>query len=514
MGSQEALDVNFVKEEILCYSSHGDNQTQASKLLVKLVEICREAHVPDSYTGIICQMILTRSEAESLEWAKNVSTDTVAWFLLRVFLRIGASSDIAIVALDDISYMDELSWKFVELLFDHSKHTIILGTSRPVTSNDANIYGDFWSRLNRREYERRFAHVRLLSMQQSDVNRLIASKLGIELHAVNSDIASEIFVKSGGRPALVIEIFQKSFSKTIEAAKNPTILKFKVCTCVSKNFQRGFLWLTSYNLQSSDEVKNGDNISDHILQQLDALPSEVQILLNLLALLGSSFELLHVVTIMEEYNGVKENDKLPHADSILLNLDVAVEEGILIAENEAGHPTDHPGIRRNIIFRFSHDLWRKSILKLSLEDWKRKMQTIILDSRGQDTTLLLELLPLWTVSAARNESMEILLKICDKLALAGRHEQCIKLLGAELENHKIDEHAALDDDVFNFIVLLHVAMGKSYMALLVFDSSRESFLSGLKVRVLSLFVTVRKVLSQGSAHSHTSVSRLWSGTHK
>lgn len=192
-----------------------------------------------------------------------------------------------------------------------------------------------------------------------------------------------------------------------------------------------------------------------------------------------------MVTIMEEYNKVKGNHRSTHAESVRLNLDVAVEEGILVIEENTGRATDHPGIKRNGIFRFSHDIWRKSILKLSLDEWKRKMQTVILDSRGQDVTMLLELLPLWTENSTRNESMEILLKICDKLALAGRHELCIKLLSEELANHEGGQPAAPDDEAFNYLVLLHVAMGRSFMSLLDFDSSRESFLAGLKVCVLS-----------------------------
>jgi predicted ATPase len=150
---------------------------------------------------------------------KNASTGTVARFLLRIFLRCRASFAVAIIALDDISCMDELSWKLIELIFDNSPHTIILGTSRPV------IGSDFWSRLNKREYEGRFLHMRLLAMQQSDVERLIANKLGIKLSQVDSDIATEIFVRSGGRPRLVTEIFEK----TIEVTKKPMMLKLKVC---------------------------------------------------------------------------------------------------------------------------------------------------------------------------------------------------------------------------------------------------------------------------------------------
>jgi hypothetical protein len=235
-----------------------------------------------------------------------------------------------------------------------------------------------------------------------------------------------------------------------------------------------------FNLQSGNDDRSADNIEDLILHKMDTLPASLQTLLSVAALLGASFEFLHVVSIMEEYDKVKEKDKATHAESVRQNLDVAVGKGILVVEEEAASPTDRPHARANVTFRFVHDLWRTILLKLSLDVWKRKMRTVILESQGKDIDMLLRLLPIWTDNTSRNESMDILLKICEKFALAGRDDLCIEFFTGELAKHEAIPSAAPEDEAFN-LVLLHVAMGRSFMALLDIDESRESFLVGLKV---------------------------------
>jgi hypothetical protein len=210
------LDKIFESGQIEEYVYGRNLSSPVPRALERLVEICRKAYVPKSYTSIICQLILT----EGTGWMRNSSTGTISRFLLRVFLRCTSIYGMTIVALDNISYMDELSWKLVELIYDHSPRTIILGTSRPITSQQTNINGDFWARLNKREYNERFLHVGLLPMHKSDVKSLIANKLGVEISQVDSEMATEVFVKSGGMPWLALELSIKDSWNTEKSEKS------------------------------------------------------------------------------------------------------------------------------------------------------------------------------------------------------------------------------------------------------------------------------------------------------
>jgi hypothetical protein len=219
------LDKIFESGQIDEYVYGRKLTSPAPRALERLVEICRQAYVPKSYTSIICQLILARID-EGTGWMRNSSTGTVSRFLLRVFLRCTSIYGMTIVALDNISYMDELSWKLVELIYDHSPRTIILGTSRPITSQQTNIDGDFWVRLNKCEYSERFLHVGLLPMHKSDVKSLIANKLGVEISQVDSEMATEVFVKSGGMPWLALELSPKD-SWNIEKSEKSDIPALK-----------------------------------------------------------------------------------------------------------------------------------------------------------------------------------------------------------------------------------------------------------------------------------------------
>ena len=107
---------------------------------------------------------------------------------------------------------------------------------------------------------------------------------------------------------------------------------------------------------------------------MDALSSSVRTHLNLGAILGSSFDLMDVVTVMERYRGVTDEERLGHAESVHESLEEAVWHRILEEDRDehgdwdrTGGWSDHPYAEFNTRYKFTHDIWRTNILRLSLD---------------------------------------------------------------------------------------------------------------------------------------------------
>ena len=212
-GLDSNQDLHLSRSEImdLIYG----RQEKESRPLTYLVETCREAHIPNTYILIICRLILADPDtSDNSEWIKTGSWSTIARFLLRIFLRCTADFDKVIIALDDISYMDMQSWKWMELIFEHASNTFIITSSRPVLIKHVNVDFAFWNRLNNDERENgRFIRIYLKAMLQQEVSELIASKLKLDNLSKHDfrRLCEDIFTKSGGVPALVIEILEKDY---------------------------------------------------------------------------------------------------------------------------------------------------------------------------------------------------------------------------------------------------------------------------------------------------------------
>ena len=224
------------------------------------------------------------------------------------------------------------------------------------------------------------------------------------------------------------------------------------------------------------------------MHKMDGLPSAVQTLLNLAALLGTKFELLDLIIVMEQYNKIDEKDRLVHAKSVHGSLTEAVKGGILIEDSTSERPCNlsyansHPYNERNATYKFAHGLWRNAILKLTLDGWKRDMQIIILESKYDDAIMLKKLFSVWKKDVSRSIAAELALLIGEKLTCIGHQRYCVEVIKEALtlwDNSEFDQDIASDE--LCGAVALHIAMGKSLLNLWNIESSRNHFSMALSV---------------------------------
>ena len=132
--------------------------------------------------------------------------------------------------------------------------------------------------------------MKLSPMPLSDVEALIADSLGRKTSEIDPRISHEVFLQSGGMPHLASEILEN-------LCKNVMIDR----------------WDEGNSAENSDGVRSAGldvgNIGELVLHRMDSLPASVRTHLNLGAILGSLFELMDVVTVFEQYRGVKKEER-------------------------------------------------------------------------------------------------------------------------------------------------------------------------------------------------------------
>jgi hypothetical protein len=195
------------------------------------------------------------------------------------------------------------------------------------------------------------------------------------------------------------------------------------------------------------------NIGELVLHRMDSLPASVRTHLNLGAILGSSFELMDVVTVFEQYRGVKKEERLAHAKSVHESLDEAVRKGILEVVDSDSDPrygsSDHPYTNHNVAYKFTHDVWRSNILRLTLDEWKRDMHSLIAQSMetamnsefADDYRLLNKLFCHWKESGSAEKAATLALKIGRSLESIGLTRQ-----GLVVYHESLDMWKAMDNN--------------------------------------------------------------------
>jgi hypothetical protein len=108
-------------------------------------------------------------------------------------------------------------------------------------------------------------------------------------------------------------------------------------------------------------------------------------------MLGETFDAIDLIRVMELYRRISDEEKCDHADSVQESLSEALWCGILEEEHSRTFDANHnhnpdsrnqPYEQDHQIYKFTHDVWRMNIMKLTLDDWKRDMHKLIAEALG------------------------------------------------------------------------------------------------------------------------------------
>ncbi|KAG7363712.1 adenylate/guanylate cyclase [Nitzschia inconspicua] len=394
-GSTASFADELLNEDETAMGGHVDEKM----LNLELLKICLECGIPMNYVEVFGGLIFTNKLSDIGSWAdrdqKQSEWDQIALFVVKAFLHITANYDLVVLALDEVGGMDEMSWKIIELLYHQSKNLLILCAAR--SQFDINIPDQFWEALTSPD-NAYFTHRVLPNMENRETLQLVHKKLDRKMGGLHErdfqDIAKTVHILSNGNPLMATEILNKLYLKFTPAEE--------------------------------EHLENLGYVGELLMNRLDSLSANVLNHLNLGALLGASFYLDEVVSIMARYNQVPDESMAAHSVKVEAALEVAVENGILFLsttssclyffnQTGAGRPFDldelvdermrkfnlppeerpanvdlvwgileqrvQSGVLRKETFErttytFSHEFWQKSITWRTLDSWKTEMLKI------------------------------------------------------------------------------------------------------------------------------------------
>jgi len=153
------------------------NESEVSAAVERFYSACRLAKIPEEKVASLFSVVFHH------DWLGNhnqnpselENDDDVARLIVSIFLQATVEFDLVLVGLDEVSLMDSLSWKVIQLWFEHACNLVVIGTSNPVAGKDINISSRFWDHLfSEAVLLDRFIHIQLQHLTEGDVERLVA----------------------------------------------------------------------------------------------------------------------------------------------------------------------------------------------------------------------------------------------------------------------------------------------------------------------------------------------------
>lgn len=397
---------------------------------------------------------LTDKPVEPFSHRSIPSPEEMASFLAQAFRLCTRDSNLVIVALDDLHYADEFSWKVIQHLFTEETNILIIGALNIASIEDLRVDSEFWKDLNGKyQDENRFTIMKLGHLNRDEITYMIMKTLGIRRKEVPDDVLDGVTIQSGGMPHFVNEILEK----------------------VKRHMS------TDEDFELADMTF--DSFADLVLQRLDSFDFNTRNVLNVGAVIGLSFSLDEIVGVEIRTSDGSEDDVRQITKE---SLKVAVEEGILETRTIFDDNSDEGEVQK---FAFCHSVWRITLLTLMLEGRKRDLHRVIaetleqMDVESYDYMFQTRLFKHWVCSGNFVKA--------SKLALAvGRHfeerlglpAQSIRIYNEALDllrepgeqgprNISADALANITADDLVYLIRVHVALGH---ALSIAQQMKES----------------------------------------
>ena len=166
--------------------------------------ICQELNAPTEFMEVVGTRLLGLRERNSqnpASTAKPPNLQKVVDFMADAFIRCTQHANLVLLALDDVQWMDEMSWKVVQAIFERGENVFIICGSRPLSSNPLSVDPTFWSDLHDQfQKENRYSELNLGPFTESEVQEVIAATLELKEHEIDSSFRRNLCNTCGGMP--------------------------------------------------------------------------------------------------------------------------------------------------------------------------------------------------------------------------------------------------------------------------------------------------------------------------
>ena len=477
--------------DTLSLNSQSSTSSRGSTEMTRFTFICRELNAPPEFMEVVGKRFLgirdgNKNDSATQSESPTLQIQSIVNFMADAFIRCTKHVNLVLLALDDVQWMDELSWKVVQTIFERAENVLTLCGSRPPSSNlplEPIFFSDLQGQYQK---EGRYLEISLAPFEDSEVKEMIADTLKIKWDEVDTSFIRNVFTTSGGMPHYISYILDaiKRNNLTVRlengmigmknsAEKDDKVthlrsdhdLNFTSHQCISY-----FL----FRFVTHTDIQIFGSVNELLLHRIDALDSSVRTVLHLSAVLGTEFNLLDAALAYEELFGVDESKQLEAAISLRESFDVAIKEGILekslfclvedgddemMHEEEhicpsminvrislKGRRQTHPFYSDNCRLRFTHDSWKTSILNVMLVERKRELHKYVAISLERDLDdethnqddfeKQITVFKHWKSSGSFTKASASALNIGGQLMLLGLNSQAILLFDDVLDTLK------------------------------------------------------------------------------
>ena len=188
------------------YSSGGSHNTHAIKYLQ---ELCDELDAPEGFFEIVGGNLLGNGKVEKSKIERAPELEDIISTMARLFVRCTSHAETIILALDDVQWMDSLSWKVVQCILEQSQHILIVCGSRYVDHKSLSMTAKFWDKING-EYKTNgiCTNINMSPLDLDSVREMAAIALLCQPADLDDSFCDDIYKHSGGMPHFASEILE------------------------------------------------------------------------------------------------------------------------------------------------------------------------------------------------------------------------------------------------------------------------------------------------------------------
>lgn len=479
--------------------------------------ICKELDAPPEFMDVVGRKLLGLKEKNPNELTssgKAPDLQKIVDFIADAFIRSTKHLYLVLLCLDDVHFLDEMSWKVVQAIFERGKKVLMLLGSRPPVSNPLSIDSTFWDNLQGKYCdEGRFSQLNLGPLSESEVRTLTAAALGQSVDDIDETFIQSTMSTSGGIP--------HHLSCVLDAIKRNHL---------TRRITNGKIGLRS----SLSGESNFASVNELQLSRIDALDFNVRNVLQLCAVMGMEFELIDAALAYSEmFANVKDQIRQNEASaSLRLALDAAIEEGILeqsyiMTEERNAEEGDiggrsmgdvsislkrrqaHPFYLNNRRIRFTHDSWRQTVLNVLLDERKQEIHHHVAASLerdlendvalNEDDTFDRRMIVFrhWKLSGNFDKASLMALSMGSQMMWFGFNSQAILLFedvlstltNAKIADEDAEQHFGISQPVLDSLttgelealVRILIAKGKSHSTLLQVERGWDAYEGALDI---------------------------------
>ena len=187
-------------QSLSCRSQGSSTALSLAKSEELLKVLCRELNAPSAYVDHVLHHLSGKGSGKSLN-GKAPSMKAMVSFMERAFRRCTQETKLVVVALDDVQYIDEMTWKVLRQVFEGCSNVLMVCAFDLSRSRDLKVEADFWQVLNQKyRPSGHFVPMELGGLGKEEITVMTMKTLGLHREEIPADLLNEILIQSGGMP--------------------------------------------------------------------------------------------------------------------------------------------------------------------------------------------------------------------------------------------------------------------------------------------------------------------------